>query len=138
MAGRIDQATIAGHGGKHAGLDLAEVGSHDAMAGLGGDDRSHDRWKIVEAGRCRHASGGTIRTRPLATKPAVAHMLVEPVPTERGGDALVLAPGEECVDQRVGRSKLFESPGPGVREVVAVPTQHRLHLAGVAQVHRVR
>ena len=68
--------------------------------------------------------------RPLATKLAVAtcssSQCQPKVAAMRSSLRQV-----KSIDQRIGRSKLFEPPGVGCR---GQPTQHRF--TGVAQVHR--
>ena len=73
LAGRIDQATITGHGSEYAGLDLAEVGSHDAMAWLG--RRQPVAWLMEDCGgrpmptcvRRRRRTRHSPRSRPSCT-----------------------------------------------------------------------
>ena len=113
------QRGVAGDGGQHPRLDLAEVGADQHVARLGGAPPAAARPAGCAARRAAvirpaapSAAGHAPRSRPSG-----ADVPVEPAVAVRRGDPLGLAPGQQRGDQRVGAAERLQPPRPGVGHV---------------------
>ncbi len=132
---RPGQCLVPGDRRQHPGLDLAQVGAHEEVAGLGRHRSSHLDRHVVQPGGGGHPSRGTVRPRPATPQPAVlTQVLVEPGVAVGGGHTLGLAPGKKGIDQRVRAGERPQPPRPRVGEVDPGPGQQRAHLCRAAQV----
>ena len=114
-SGGPSQSLVPRDRGKHARLDLTEIGAHEDVAGLGDDRPAHFGGHVVKATRRGHPSRRAVGPCPHPAQPAVGtEMLVEPGVAVGRGDALRLSPDKEGFDQRVRVPKRPQPPGPGV------------------------
>jgi hypothetical protein len=132
---RPRQRGVTGDDGQHAGFDLAQVGAHQHVAGLGGDRHPQPGGEVVQPGARGHPAGRSVGGRPRPAQPAVgADVPVEPAVAVSGGDAFGLAPVEERGHARMGVPEGLQPPGPGVGNPQPDPAEQLAYLHGVAQV----
>jgi hypothetical protein len=133
--GRGGQGLVAGHGGQHTRLDLAEIGPDEDVPGLGHDGLAQRGRHVVQSGGRGHPARRAIGPGPGPAQPAVGpEVLIQPGVAVRGGDPLRLAPLQQGADQRMRVTVLPQPPRPRVRDVHADPGQQRAHLDRAAQV----
>ena len=133
---RARELGVARHRGEHARLDLTEVGAHEHVAGPGDHRGAHVGRQVVEPGRGSHPARRTVAAGPRAAQAAGVHIVVEPCVAERGRDPFALPPRQQRVDDGMRGAHALEPRRARVGHVDADRAEHRLHLAGAAQVER--
>ena len=134
--GRRGERPVAGDGGQHPRLDLAEVGADEDVPGL----RPRRPGAAARAGcaaRSAPSSGRPRRRMPVQpprSRPSGPTWASSQRVAVGGRDPLLLAPGQQRVHQRVGAAERLQPPRPGVRHDDPRRGEQLPHLRRVAQV----